>query len=133
LVGHKQESTAVTWSKQNPQLIVSCSDDNTVRVWSMNRDESLKRRKDTYEDRVDGMNNNSSSRWSNNYGSRGNSFKSIQTRKRRNEDGGTCGSNKRRQRDEHEASSWSSSQPGVQSSIFRYLERSPSPSNELSP
>ena len=43
--------------------------------------------------------------------------------------------NKRsRDRQEHESSSssWStsSSQPGVQSSIFRYLQRSPSPSQE---
>lgn len=40
LVGHKGHVNAVTWNPVDPTMIVSCGDDGTVRVWSLDRSET---------------------------------------------------------------------------------------------
>ena len=125
LVGHTQESTAVTWNKHNPSMLGSCSDDDTLRIWTMNRNEKMRTRDEcSYQDTRNNIENdgNEYEEWTSTSNSttcsgasrkRRSSVEETQTKKRQREDGVP----------DNVGSSWStsSSQPGVQSSIFRYL------------
>ena len=138
------------------------SDDNTIRIWSMDRDRAMKQRTETYamdeyeisdgeEEEVDGdgggvagvggkaavCSRKRKHIYANDGSSANRSFYPTANGQQSSHYSNNNNNNKRpRDRQEHESSSssssWStsSSQPGVQSSIFRYLQRSRSPSQE---
>jgi len=145
-IGHELESTAVTWNQHDPTMLASCSDDNTIRVWRMNRAHGrMRKRGETYysEDDDDDEDDSSDSdegnlsmltasgkqrrRMRRPVGEQG------RGNKRRSSNNDPRSSHAKRQKEDGESSSsWStsSSQPGVQSSIFRYLQRTNSPNTE---
>ena len=40
LIGHKGHVNGVAWHPRDPTMLVSCGDDSTIRVWSLNRSET---------------------------------------------------------------------------------------------
>ncbi|EFO99744.1 hypothetical protein CRE_18492 [Caenorhabditis remanei] len=40
LIGHKGHVNGVAWHPKDPTMLVSCGDDSTIRVWSLNRSET---------------------------------------------------------------------------------------------